>query len=252
MTARDTAPDRGGRGDFRRGFLAMLPLWLGLIPFAAAYAVSARSAGLTLLETQLMSLIVFSGGAQFSAAGLFAVQAPGPAVILTTFLINLRHLLYGLSLGQRVRMTQLQRLLGAHVLTDEAYGVTVARGERSFGFFVGSALSLFLIWNLSTLLGGLLSRLVPDPAALGVDFVFPLAFLALLIPLLSGFKALGVALAAGALALVTARTVGTGVAILLAGVVGALLGAWWTRGDEAAEGVETAPPPSRNREVEPS
>ncbi len=218
--------------NFWRGFRAMVPLWLGLVPFAAAYAVLARGAGLTLLEVQLMSLIVFSGGAQFSAVGLFAAQASGPAIILTTFLINLRHLLYGLSLGRFVAMSRAQRLLAAHFLTDEAYGLTLARGERSFGFFLGAALSLFSIWNLSTLAGGVLSGLVPDPEALGVDFIFPLAFLALLVPLLANGKALGVALLAGALALAATQVVSSGLAVLLAGVVGSLCGAWWTRDDE--------------------
>ncbi len=162
----------------------MLPLWLGMVPFGAAYAVSARSARLSLFETQLMSLLVFSGGAQLGAAGLFAANAAPFTVVATTFLINARHLLYGVSLGQLIPLGWRQRLLAAHLLTDEAYGVTVGSPVRSLGFFLGAGSSVFFIWNLSTLLGALLSSFVPDPAALGVDFIFPLAFLALLIPLL--------------------------------------------------------------------
>ena len=215
---------------FRRGFVAMLPLWLGLIPFGAAYAVSARAAGLTLFETQLMSLVVFSGGAQFGAAGLFAANASPLTIVATTFLINARHLLYGVSLGQLIPLGVRERFLAAHLLTDEAYGVTFSSSQRSALFFMGAGSSLFFIWNLSTLLGALLSSLVPDPAALGIDFIFPLAFLALLIPLLKSWPALAVAVFAGFVALFAAQIMNTGLAVLLAGVLGPFLGACLAKG----------------------
>jgi len=219
--------------NFWRGFGAIVPLWLGMIPFGAAYAVSARAAGLSLFETQLMSLVVFSGGAQFSATGLFAAHASPSTIVATTFLINIRHLLYGVSLGQIIPLGWRERLLAAHLLTDEAYGVTFGSPARSVGFFVGAGSSLFLIWNLSTLTGALLSRLVPDPAALGIDFIFPLAFLALLIPLLKSWPAFAVAVSAGLLALLASEVMNAGLAVLLAGVLGPLVGAYLTRGEAA-------------------
>lgn len=215
---------------FWQGFKAVFPLWLGLAPFGLAYAVTARSAGLSLFDTQLMSLLVFAGGAQFSAAGLFLAGASGLAIVLTTFLINVRHLLYSLSLGQRFQLSRPQRLAAAHFLTDEAFGVAVVSGQRSFAFLLGAELSVFVVWNISTLAGSLLSDAVPDPAALGIDFIFPLAFLALLVPLLSGWRELAVAAFAGLTALLAGRVVNSGVAILIAGTLGALLGAWWTGG----------------------
>lgn len=215
---------------FWQGFRALVPLWLGLVPFGAAYAVSARSAGLSPFETQLMSLIVLAGGAQFSAAGLFAAGASPFTLVATTFLVNARHLLYGVSLGQAVSFGPRQRLLAAHLLTDEAYGVTFTSPARSARFFLGAGSSLYLIWNLSTLAGSLLSALVPDPAALGVDFIFPLAFLALLVPLVKGWPALAVAVFAGAFALLASQVLNSGLVVLFAGVLGPLLGAWLTRG----------------------
>ena len=215
---------------FWRGFRAITPLWLGMVPFGAAYAVSARAAGLSLFETQLMSLIVFAGGAQFSAAGLFAAGASPFTLVATTFLINARHLLYGVSLGQVVRFGPRERLLAAHLLTDEAYGVTFGSPVRSARFFLGAGSSVLFIWNLSTLAGSLLSALVPDPAALGVDFIFPLAFLALLVPLVRGWPALAVAVFAGAFALLASQVLNSGLVVLLAGVLGPFLGAWLTRG----------------------
>lgn len=204
----------------------MVPLWLGVVPFALAYAVTARSAGLSTWDTQLMSLMVFAGGAQFSAAGLFAVEAGALTLVLTTFLINARHVLYSLSLGQRMRLTWLERIVAAHFLTDEAFGVTISRGATGFAFLLGAELSLYVVWNVSTLTGSLASAAVPDPAALGVDFIFPLAFLALLVPLLRGWPELGVAAFSGAAAVTAERFASSGMAILVAGTLGALLGAW--------------------------
>lgn len=87
---------RDGEGRaFRRGWGAMVPLWLGVVPFGLAYALTARQAGLSVVETQALSILVFAGSAQVSAAGLFGRGAGGVEIVLTTFLLNVRHVLYG-------------------------------------------------------------------------------------------------------------------------------------------------------------
>lgn len=212
----------------------MAPLWLGVVPFGLAYAVLARSAGLSLVETQALSLLVFAGSSQVSAVGLFGRGAGGPGIVFTTFLLNVRHVLYGLSLGRTVPLTRRERLAAAFFLTDEAYGVSIARGARTFPFVLGAELSLYLAWNLATLAGALLGGVIPDPERLGVDFVFPLAFLALLVPLLRRRVDVLVAIVAGALAWVLARSAPGGLPIVIAGVVGSLLGAVLTRDEDAA------------------
>lgn len=226
------------RHAFRRGFAAMVPLWLGVAPFAVAYAVTARAAHLSVIDTQLMSLTVFAGASQFAAAGLFGQGTGAAAIIATTFLLNVRHVLYGLSLARQIPMRGLRRLLAAQFLTDEAYGMTVAAGSRepgglSLGFLLGAELSLYLVWNLFTLLGSLAGSIIPDPRAVGADVIFPLAFLGLLVPLLVGRRELLVAAFAGLLAWGLSRVVPGGLTVLVAGVGGALLGAFLsTRGQK--------------------
>jgi 4-azaleucine resistance transporter AzlC len=233
---------RGTLHDFTRGFRAVMPLWLGIIPFALAYAMVARSAGLGVLDTQLMSVLVFAGGSQFSAAGLFAAGASGLEIILATFLLNLRHVLYGLSLSRRLSLTVGQKLLAAHLLTDEAYGVALAEPSPTFGYLLGAELSIFVPWNLTTMAGALMGQGLADPAQYGVDFVFPLAFLVLLVPMLRGWTEVLVAMLTGVAAFGLSRVLPGGVAILVAGVAGSLFGAVCTaprasRHDMAERGV---------------
>lgn len=226
---------------FWRGYRVMFPLWLGMVPFAVAYAVTARAGGLSIWETQLMSLTVFAGASQFAAAGLFAKGAAGIGLIFTTFLLNARHVLYGLSLAKKMPLTPPERTLAAQFLTDEAYGMVVVNGPKdpgglSFAFLLGAELSLYTIWNASTLLGSLAGSALPNPEQLGVGVIFPLAFLGLLVPLLVDRIAIVVALVSGLGAWLLSRFMPSGLVILLAGVGGAILGAYLLGKVEAAEG----------------
>lgn len=230
---------------FWRGFRVMVPLWLGMVPFAVAYAVTARASGLSVWETQLMSLSVFAGASQFAAAGLFAHYgtaggASALGIVATTFLLNARHLLYGLSLSRQVKLTRPQRAVAAQFLTDEAYGMVLVNGAREpggpgFGYLLGAELSLYAVWNASTLLGALAGAVLPAPEALGVGVIFPLAFLGLLVPLLVNRAAVVVALASGLGAWGLSRVLPGGAVVGLAGVGGALLGAWLSTRPGAAE-----------------
>ena len=175
----------------------MVPLWLGVVPFALAYAVTARGAGLSLVETQALSALVFAGSAQFTAVGLFAAGSAGASIVLTTLLLNIRHLLYGVSVGRQFDLSRRQRPVAAFFLTDEAFGVASGTGERAFPFLLGVELSLFVTWNLATFGGFLLGSAIPDPTELGVDLIFPLAFLALLVPMIRTRIELGVAVLLG-------------------------------------------------------
>lgn len=214
------------RSDFGRGFRAMTPLWVGVIPFGIAYAVTAVAAGLTPLETQAMSVLVFAGSAQVSAAGLFAAGAAGGEIVLTTLLLNVRHVLYGLSLGRVLPLSRRQRPVAAYFLTDEAFGVVSASREHSFSFLLGAELSLFATWNLATAAGVLIGAAIPDPRELGVDLIFPLAFLALLVPLVRTRVDLTVALVSGGAAYALSRALPGGIPVLAGAALASLLGAW--------------------------
>ena len=228
-TAPHTSPTRGYIRDFPRGFLAALPLWPGVVPFGAAFAILARTAGFSGLETQAFSLLVFSGAAQVAAVTLSAGGAGTLAIVLTALMLNLRHVLYSLSLNPRLpQRTRPPRPILAFFLTDEAYGLTIRDaldGGGGVGFLLGAAFSLYGSFGLATLAGILLGGFLPDPQRIGLDFIFPLTFLALLLPLVRSRRQVLVAAVSGGAALLLSRFTDGGVTVLVATVLAAGLGA---------------------------
>lgn len=223
------------RADVRAGFVATLPLWLGAAPFGAVYAVTALAAGLSPGQTLLMSLIVFAGASQFTAAVLVAAGAAPLAIVLTTLVVNARHLLLAASLAPFVRTERpLTKALLAFQLTDESYALGIRRfleGRGSTAFQFGANVSLYVCWQFSTIAGILLGALIPDPNAYGLGLVFPLTFIALLVPLLREAARAGDSLTLVVAALAAILSVGGAVLLpgqwylLIAGVVASGLGA---------------------------
>jgi 4-azaleucine resistance transporter AzlC len=229
----DRRPSAVGWAEFRAGFVATMPLWLGAAPFGAIYAVSALAAGLTPAQTLVMSLLVFAGASQFTAAGLFAAGAAPAQIVLTTLVINARHALLAASLAPFVRGARpATKALLAFQLTDESYAIGMRRfleGRGSLAYQLGSNISMYLIWQCSTIAGMLLGTLIPDPAAYGLDLVFPLTFIGLLVPLLRGRVSVVVAAIAAALAIAGALLLPGSWYLLLAGIVASGVGALITR-----------------------
>jgi 4-azaleucine resistance transporter AzlC len=223
-------------GEFRAGFIAPMPLWLGAAPFGAIYAVSALAAGLSWEQTLAMSLLVFAGASQFTAAGLFAAAAAPATIVITTLVINARHLLLAASAAPFVRRARLAtKALLAFQLTDESYAIGMRKwlaGQGSVAYQLGANVSMYVIWQASTIAGILLGALIPDPAAYGLDLVFPLTFIGLLVPLLrdpdsgrADRTGLVVAALAAALTVVGALLLPGSWYILIAGIVASGVGA---------------------------
>lgn len=174
---------------FRLGFAKTLPLALGVIPFGLAYGVVAIQAGLTVAETLLMSLVVFAGASQFTAVVMVQAGAGIPLVVASTLLLNLRHLMMGLSLSPYLSETtpRWQRIV-AFGLTDEAYLTSITHfkeegAEQGDPFFVlGSGGFIYLVWSVSSLVGALAGASITDPLSWGLDFAMPATFLTMLIP----------------------------------------------------------------------
>src|SRR5262249_17651444 len=175
---------------FLRGARSTLPLLPGVVPFGLIYGVAARGAHLPPLLTQAMSSIVFAGSAQFAVVQLVAAGAPALALVLTAAILNLRHVLYSASLAPVLRPVSTRwKALVAYLLTDESYGVVSARlraGLAEAGrvsYLLGSGVTLWSTWQLSTLAGLLIGAEIPS--AWSLDFTATLTFIALSVPLLA-------------------------------------------------------------------
>ena len=117
--------------EFWGGVRAQLPILLGTSPFGLIYGILAMEADLPIPIILAMSMIVFAGSSQFIAAELFKTLTPGVIIVLTTFVVNLRHMLYSASLAPYVKhLSKAWKYLLAFLLTDEAYAVTIIRYEK--------------------------------------------------------------------------------------------------------------------------
>jgi len=167
---------------------AALPLWLGITPYGLAFGLLGPTVGLSGPATLAMSLLVFAGSSQFIALGLVGAGASYPLIVLTTLVINLRHLLYAASLGPYLgKLPERWKPALSFLLTDEAYAVTIDRFRQPGMapgplFYLGVGLAVYVDWNVSTAVGLVLGGLVPGPAALGLDFALPATFIGLLVP----------------------------------------------------------------------
>lgn len=201
---------RSRKAEFWGGVRAQLPILLGTSPFGMIYGILAINAGLPVEVALGMSLFVFAGSSQFIAAQLFASGTPGVIIVLTTFVVNLRHMLYSASLVPYVKhLSAAWKYALAFLLTDEAYAVSITHYERSstppardtlkHWYTLGAGLTLWMSWQISTAAGVLLGASVPQGWAL--DFTLPLTFIALLMPVLKDRPMILAALAAGITAL---------------------------------------------------
>jgi 4-azaleucine resistance transporter AzlC len=177
------------RHQFRLGLFKTLPLALGAVPFGIAYGVVAIQAGLTVPETMLMSLVVFAGASQFMAVVMIQAGAGVPLIIASTLLVNLRHLMMGLSISPYLsEATPWWQRLVAFAMTDESYVTSVAHyrdqdSEQGNPYFMlGSGGAIYIAWAAASLLGALLGSSISDPLKWGLDFAMPATFLTMLLP----------------------------------------------------------------------
>jgi 4-azaleucine resistance transporter AzlC len=198
------------RAEFLQGIRDILPILLGVLPFGMIYGVSAIAAGIPAVIAQAMSCIVFAGSAQFVIAQLVAAGTPSIVVILTAFIVNIRHILYSASVAPHTRkLHPVWKWLLAYLLTDEAYAVTILHYQKpapgddantqKHRYFLGAGLALWTTWQLSTAAGIFLGGHIPSSWSL--DFTSTLTFIALVVPAIKDRVSTSAALTAGLTAL---------------------------------------------------
>ena len=193
--------------EFVSGLRDGLPLQIGVMPFGIVFGIIGLEAGLSPLQTFLMSSILFGGASQIVFTQLYATATPFTILVTTVSAVNLRHLLYGMVMSQYLRHLPLKwRLILGYLLTDEAFAVSHLRytqktsSEAMHFHLLGSGLILWFCWQLSTAIGILSGPTIPDSFQL--EFAIPLTFIAVVIPSLNHFPQIFSAISAGSAALI--------------------------------------------------
>jgi len=197
--------------EFWTGARDIIPLLVGAVPFGIIFGTLAINNGLSPAGTLAMSAFVFAGSSQFIAAGMIATKTGWLLIVLTTFVVNLRHLLYAVSLVPYVKaLPQRWKVLLGFFLTDEAFAVVIRRYEAKdkspfmHWYYLGAALAMYLNWQLCTLLGITLGQMIPDAAGWGLDFAMSVTFIGMVIPYLKNKPMVIAVVAAGAVAVLSA------------------------------------------------
>ena len=209
------------------GLKAAWPICVGYLPIGLAFGVLAQKASLSLVEIGLLSLLVFAGSSQFIAVSMLNAGSPILPIVLTTFMVNLRHLLMSSSLAVYLRRLGRGWLsLFAYGVTDESFAVNLTR-FRLGTWHWQQALVVNQIanaaWVGSSLLGGVAGQFIPS-GAFGIDYALIAMFLCLLVFQLRGGLYTVTAAVAGVLAVVLALLLPGNLHIIIASVLAATIG----------------------------
>lgn len=171
--------------EFRAAFRDIIPLAIGVAIYGAAFGLLAAQAGMSELQTGVMGTFVFAGASQIVAAERLVAGAGAFAAIVAGLALNLRLLLMTASLRDEFAGRPIwQVLLGVHLTTDENWALmhaTRAKGiQAGYWYLVGGGATLLLVWVVATVLGVGFAKALPDPRAVGIDFAFTAAFIAIL------------------------------------------------------------------------
>lgn len=213
--------------DQRRGILRDA---LGIAVASGAYAISfgaiSTAAGLSLLQTCALSIVMFTGASQFALVGVVGAGGSVWAGAVTAALLGSRNALYGLRLSSVLDMRGWRRPAAAHFVIDETTAMAIARDDpaQSRFAFWATGIALFVLWNTGTLIGALATHAISDPKVFGLDAAPPAAFLALLAPRLRAREPLAIAIGAAVIAIAVLPFVPAGVPLLVVAVLVALLG----------------------------
>lgn len=189
--------------------------------YGISFGAISVAAGLSVLQTCALSLLVFTGASQFALVGVVASGGAAFSGAVTGLLLGTRNTLYGLRLAPLLGWTGWRRTAAAHLLIDESTAMSVTRETREAARvgFLSTGLAVFTLWNLATLGGALAGEALGDPRTYGLDAAVGAAFLALLWPRLRDRDNQLTAVLAVALALLLVPTTPAGVPVLAAALV---------------------------------
>jgi 4-azaleucine resistance transporter AzlC len=206
------------------------PLLVGAWPFGIIFGALAVTSGFSPLGAAVMSAVVFAGSSQFIAVGLVAAATPPAVIILTTFVVNLRHMLYSATLAPHLSKLPHGWLFPLGFwLTDESFVVAAKRfteaehSQDKHWYLLGSEIAMYANWQLVTWIGILAGQAIQDPSSWGLDFAMVVTFIGMLVPLVKDRPALASVLVAAVTAIL-AHGLPNQLGLLLAALLGIAAG----------------------------
>jgi predicted branched-subunit amino acid permease len=205
--------------------------------YGASFGAVSVTAGLSVLQTCALSLLMFTGASQFAFIGVAAAGGAPLSGAATALMLGTRNTLYGLKLAPLLRFRGALRPAAAHLVVDESTAMSVTResGEAARVGFLSTGIAVFVFWNLFTFLGAVAGNLIGDPRTYGLDAAVGGAFLALLWPRLADPRNRVIAVVAAAVALGVVPLTAAGVPVLVAGGVALLAGVLTKNAADATE-----------------
>ena len=182
--AAEAISDKTATNEFWLGVKAGLPVVLAAAPFGLLFGALAVDNGLSVLEATLMSAAIYGGASQMVGIELFGQTVAPWLVVLSIFAVNFRHVLYSAAIGRRIsHWPAAQQAIAYFFLTDPQYAEAERKAEEEKGvgfvWYLGMALAIYVPWVVESWIGATFGSLIPDPQALGIDFLLPIYFLGL-------------------------------------------------------------------------
>jgi len=204
----------------------IFPLAIAVVPWGILCGSLAIKIGLSPLQAQLMSLLVFAGAAQL--ASLTLMGGALTSILSSTFVISSRHLLYSAVFREHVRKSSfLIRCSVAFFLTDEMFAVTCAYLEKnklfSHLYAITAGIVFYLVWNLATFAGISVGKFIPNIENMGLEFAIAATFIAIVIPSIKNKATLFAVLASG-VSVLFLSVMGSEHALIMATLIGMLTG----------------------------
>lgn len=218
------------RSPYAEGALKALPVIVSAGPFAILFGAVAVANGQSVAEAALMSATVYAGASQLVGIELFGQQVPLWIVVLSILAVNFRHILYSAALTPLIdHFTLPQKLLSFFLLTDPQFAETLARGESgdpvSFRWYLGFGAVIYFPWVVMSAIGGLLGKIIDDPADWGIDVLLPIYFMGLVLGFRRRSNFLPIVVVSGAVSVIAQHLVGAPWHISIGAIAGVALAA---------------------------
>jgi len=227
MSAQQATP----RDQFLEGIVQSLPIIVGVAPFGMLFGMLAVENDFSVGEAVFMSATIYAGASQLVGIDLFGSRVAPWLIVLSIFAVNFRHVLYSASLGRYFARWPIgQQIIGYFLLVDPLFAETerrISRGGRlHFAWYMGMGLTLYIVWLITTYLGAVFGPLIPDPHAIGIDFLLAIFFFCTVLTFRTRHNWFPIAASSALGAILAYKTIGSPWHVTVGALVGVLVGAF--------------------------